>query len=138
MTVQSKDLSVMFVNQFGGKCIDPKHLHAHALKTLEEMVELCVACGAQESDIRSIVDVEIQKAKTKGEFVVPNQDPQHEPIQEEIADVSICLDVLAHHAQIDTDQAKLKKLPVLLARKFSPNKYGVLKRPDRIDPQTGE
>lgn len=136
--MESKDLSILFIKHFGGHCDHAESLRAHALKLLEEMTELCVACGAQESDILNVISTEIEKARTKNEFVKPSGVLSESAIIEEIADTSICLDIVAYHAKVNIDKAKLKKLPVLLQRKFSPNKYGVLKRPDRIDPVTGE
>lgn len=100
----------------------------HALKTLGECVELCIAAGANITEISQTVHAEIDKATNRGEF-------KHEfdfvKVCEEVADVDICLEMLCQHNIISRDKAISNKIPILDAREWEADKDGVLRRPGR-------
>lgn len=104
-------------------------LASHALKGLEEMVELCFACGADENEIIRTVTRECRKQIAK-----EGQDIDAQiHVEEEYADVMITLVVLAFYAKIyNEDQAVRRKIPILEERKWAPTKDGVLVRPERL------
>lgn len=100
--------------------------HAHALKALEEMIELCFASGATPLEIQQVMYAEVEKAKDKGENT-GKFDAAH--VAEELADTSLCLNVLALEAGIFVPDAVSAKIQVLESRKWRPDEDGVLRRP---------
>ena len=110
----------------GGKNV---RLAGHALRLLNEAVELCVAAGARPGEIHNRVVDEIAKADGRGEFRM-RVDPA--VVRAELVDVQILGDILAHHTgDVCTDTEYAAKLPVLAAREWEPDKDGALWRPGR-------
>ncbi|SRR5260221_9512849 len=109
-------------------------LAGHALRLLNEAVELCVAAGATSDEVYDRVKDELNKVYDRGVT-----DPgllgrrfKHGPeeLAEEIADVQILLNVLAHHAgHANTRPLVDAKLDVLRQRKWEVDGDGVLWRP---------
>lgn len=94
----------------GGVAYSPRK----AIRALEEVVELCIAAGANKEEISAAV----KKAFDE------NKEPNPTKVPEEVADVVIVLYGLAHldsfdlHAQVD---AKMRKNRL---RKWKPNGDG--------------
>lgn len=105
----------------GGHFADPSN---HALRLLREVVELCVASGADDGAICDHVLAEIEKAYTKNEF---GGNPASVP--EEWADCAMLLEVFAKHAGIDQHKEIRAKLDVLWGRDWQADKGGALYRP---------
>jgi hypothetical protein len=104
----------------------------HAVRMLREMIELCVAIGATENEIRDAVDREIAKAEERGQW---GGNPAE--VGDECADVAILLDVLTKRAAIDIVAVKQNKLAVLWARQWEADADGVLWRPGtKLQPGT--
>jgi NTP pyrophosphatase (non-canonical NTP hydrolase) len=106
----------------------PGHPAAHALKLLEEAVELCVASGASANAIISITKGEVDKAQQRQQF---NRGGRPNEMAEEFSDVAICLIIAAFYARVSLDEEVLRKLPVLKKRAWAPNRDGTLRRPGR-------
>lgn len=98
---------------------------AHALKALEEMVELCFASGCSDHEVVSTVAAEIGKARQKGEVT---KTLSRDKVAEELADVTVCLCVIAVEGSYDVPAAVAAKIPVLESREWSPDARGVLRR----------
>lgn len=98
----------------------------HALKLLEEVVELCFAAGASPENVMDAVGDEIRKAEKKGEVTYVDDRAK---MGEECADVAISLDVVLRECGIDLTAEVAKKIPVLETRQWSPDERGVLRRP---------
>lgn len=106
-----------------------KRLAGHALRLLHETIELCVAAGASENELRQRVDMEINKEKERGEFTLP---VEFEKVREEMADVAILHTILAHHTgSMDISGDCSSKIDVLLTRAWEADEDGVLWRPGR-------
>lgn len=105
----------------GGHFANPK---AHALKVLEECIELCVAAGAEHNEIISLAHNELMKERTRNPYEVF----QINNVEEEIADILLCLAALVIEAKIDTYAAIDSKIPIIEQRKWTPDKNGVLRR----------
>ena len=101
----------------------------HALKILEEAIELCYACGASVNEVAYVVHSETDKAVRKRE--VTNH-PHFLKAKEEIADVTILTHILATHLNTSMDVEAKKKLPILRRRAWKATGDGVLKRSDRV------
>jgi nucleoside 2-deoxyribosyltransferase len=106
------------------------HPGGHAVRMLREVVELCVAAGADSNEIMQGVQAEIRKAQERGERADQNAVPI------EWADCAICLKVFAHYAKINQHQVMREKLDVLWDRKWSASQGGALYRPGVADLQT--
>ncbi len=100
-------------------------LSDHALRLLHETVELCVASGADINEIIYVVLEECQTALNKHEF---GGSPENIP--QELADVSFLQEILAHYANINTEQAREDKFKILLERQWEADDSGVLWRPE--------
>lgn len=101
-------------------------LAGHALRLLNETVELCIATGASFDEINGRIKMELDKAVMKGHHLRA----PHESIEEEIADVLILLNVLAYHADVDDIRTLVHdKLKILRDRKWVVDDDGVLWRP---------
>lgn len=100
----------------------------HAVRLLREVIELCIAAGADWTEIADAVMAEIDKANERNEF---GGNPAAVP--GEYADCAILLKVFAHHAKINEHGAIRKKLDVLWSRAWEADASGALYRP-RIDP----
>lgn len=90
---------------------------AQSLKILDEVVELCRATGATEAEIDKVVDNAVMKE--------PGQ------VADEIADVVLCINIFAHHADIDIDEEVEHKLEVNRERDWQVDQDGVLRRKGR-------
>src|SRR5690606_8499272 len=64
MTTTQYEQVEVWRERFGGK---PIRAAADALKALEEMIELCYACGALPAEVDHIVNKETMKALNRGE-----------------------------------------------------------------------
>ena len=101
-----------------------KRLAGHALRLLNETIELCVTAGATHHEILKVADDECAKAVNRDEFGGdPNELPQ------EFADVSFLQEIFAHYANVDISQAREDKFKILLDRKWRADDDGVLWRP---------
>lgn len=110
----------------GGNFSNPS---GHAIRMLREVVELCVATGADFDEIMQAVQAEIQKAKDHGEGF------DAIGMTHEWADVGILLKVFENYAKIDGHGAMRSKLEILWNRKWSAAKSGALYRPGHV-PET--
>lgn len=110
----------------GGKNV---RLAGHALRLLNEAVELCVAAGATADEIRDRVAAEMVKATGRGEF---NQPVELDNVRAELVDVQILGDVLAHWTGgADTEAERAAKIAVLHGREWEADGDGALWRPGR-------
>lgn len=89
-----------------------------SLRALEEMVELCLACGATERDVRAAVVRELEKKGAAG----PDRRP--DKIPSEAADVVIVLYGVAGINGFDLHKAVDAKMRVNRARKWNLNGDG--------------
>lgn len=107
---------------FGG------HPSGHALRLLREVVELCVACGADRARIQKAILEELDKATMRGELGTYTE----EGMAEEVADCEILLTVFKHYFFYDQEQeevAIMRKLGICKERKWEADLDGVLWRP---------
>lgn len=100
---------------------------SHALRLLGECMELCISLGAQPSELRDVIEYEINKAENRGEF----DRIKIRAVPGEFADVSFLFKLLAHYTDIDVALAEEEKFPILLHRKWEPDTNGVLWRPGK-------
>lgn len=108
-------------------------LAGHALRLLNEAVELCVACGASADEIGARVASEIAKAAGRKEFGHSVID--YDEVREELVDVQFLSEVLAHHTgDVDLCIERDKKLDVLWERKWRVDRDGCLWREAPIPP----
>jgi nucleoside 2-deoxyribosyltransferase len=98
----------------------------HAVRLLREVVELCVAAGADINEITRAVQAEIRKAQDRGERADPRAVPS------EWADCAILLKVFAHYAGIREHVEIRNKLDILWERQWGAANSGALYRPDQI------
>lgn len=96
---------------------------SHAVRLLREAVELCVASGAYQGEIREAVNAEINKAILRGEGF------DEAAIKEEWADCEILLRAFKHLAKIDEHSEIRKKVDVLWGRRWQADEGGALYRP---------
>lgn len=103
----------------------PKSPAADALKTLEEVVEMCFACGATQNQIGDVVANEIFKALKRNEnYGIYNPSSA----ASEFGDVVVCLTVLAQKYGF-TEADVEATLDRIAERQWTPDKDGVLRRP---------
>ena len=108
----------------GGKNV---RLAGHALRLLNEAVELCVASGASADEIGSRVAAEIAKLAERGEFKLP---VDFSTVRDELSDVTILGDVLASYTgSVDLTPERERKIIILHERKWEADRDGVLWRP---------
>lgn len=98
----------------------------HALKILEEVIELCYASGAHPGEIYNVFQAETEKARTREEI---KQVPHMPRMQDEAADVTITVAAFVIANNIDIQDAFRKKVPILESRTWTPDNDGVLRRP---------
>lgn len=100
----------------------------HAVRILREVVELCVASGATELEIRRAVSAELYKASTRDEF-----SKEHTPgeVLEEFVDVRMLMAVFKRYFIIprDLESMEWQKLAICRQRQWEPDADGVLWRP---------
>lgn len=133
MTDHSTEI-LLWHDKFGGSCVHPRHLFAHALRLLNETVELCIACGAEPSEIVKVVFNEIAKAGEKKEIILDRNaltnnswnNVQVPKIEKEAADVVILLDILESYGGFNIHNAVREKLYILYERKWEADEHGVL------------
>jgi hypothetical protein len=101
---------------------------AHAVRMLRECVELCVASGATELEIKMAVRRECEKASQRHEFI---QSTQYSHILEEFIDVKILSMVFRTYFLNfgDIENEMFRKMSVLRQRQWTPDADGVLWRP---------
>ena len=103
----------------------------HALRLLCEVVELCIAAGAQPAELTETVQSEMVKATSKGEWLGEDDLINFFTIGEEWADSAILLEVFRNYAHIDGDTEVEDKHQVLLGRDWEVDRDGVLWRPGK-------
>lgn len=123
----AKDVRQWHVSQ-GGHC---GRLAGHALKLLEEAVELAVVAGAGRREIEDVVAFEIDKARSRAEFVAPGVPVPKGKVLDELADVALLVDLLEMHLGGWLEDAKRRKVVVLGQREWLVDPDGVLYRPGR-------
>lgn len=99
----------------------------HAVRLLREVVELCIATGADPEEIGKAMLSELRKATDRNEI---GGNPKAVP--SEWADVAILLKVFEHYAKIDGHQVMRDKLDVLWGRRWGAANSGALYRPDQV------
>ncbi len=112
----------------GGKNV---RLAGHALRLLNEAVELCLAAGASQTEIRTVVVDKIieEAAKPHSESSVVDS----VAVREEAADVVILATIVGlHTGDPDLGPDVQKKISVLWQRQWAADQDGVLWRPDRL------
>lgn len=97
----------------------------HALKVLEECVELCFAMGCEAKHVEATVEKEIAKALKKGEITGAFNSTS---TAEELADISLCLGVVSLECGFFVPSYVDQKIRVLSQRLYKPDKDGVLRR----------
>lgn len=102
-----------------------KAIAGHALKALEEMIELCFACGARIDEV-----CKVTARQCDAQVANPNTS---EDISEEAFDTLACLAVLTHQFNIRIQAAGYAKLKVLREREWGVTTDGVLLRPERLE-----
>lgn len=95
----------------------------HAVRLLREVVELCVAAGADINEITRAVQSEIRKAQDRGERADPMAVPS------EWSDCAILLKVFAQYAGISEHVEVRNKLDILWERRWGAANSGALYRP---------
>jgi hypothetical protein len=99
----------------------------HALRILREMVELCVASGATEGEIKMAVRRECDKANDRREF---SQIPTYHKALEEFVDVRLLMTVYRNyfipHGSLENEMRR--KLDVCSGRDWQADADGVLWR----------
>ncbi len=101
---------------------------AHALRMLRECVELCVASGATEAEIKMSVRRECDKATERGDYTTTHSLRE---VTEEFVDVGL-LGVVFRNYFIPTytlENEIRRKLDVCKGREWEPDADGVLWRP---------
>lgn len=98
----------------------------HATRLLREVVELCVAAGADFNEITQAVQSEIRKAQDRGERADPRAVPS------EWSDCAILLKVFAHYARIREHVEIRNKLDILWVRQWGAANSGALYRPSQV------
>lgn len=102
-------------------------LAGHALRLLNEAVELCVTAGASADEIGSRVSAEIAKAASRGEF---EKEVTFDGVRAELVDVQFLSDVIAYHTgSLNIETERRTKLEILNERKWEADRDGVLWRP---------
>lgn len=104
----------------------------HALRLLNEVVELCIAEGASEAEMREVLVAECVKARTKGELdssISGKYQPDHAKRAEEWADCFILMEILRHYEKFDVLECVRLKVDVLHRRSWYADPDGVLWRP---------
>jgi len=128
MTTDTQRAAVAWHVGAGGRC---SRLAGHALRLLNEAVELCAAAGASPLEIETHVHAEIAKALERGEFSASGPiDPY--AVRKELVDVQILGDVLAHWTGgVDTEVLRAAKIMILHERDWEAAADGALWRPGR-------
>lgn len=101
----------------------------HALKCLEEVVELCIASGATEAQIDQVINTELNKASKRGEIGKVSQ----EKMAEEAGDSTVTLAAFAIHFGLNMHSVIGMILDKLAGRTWAPDEGGVLRRPRTDD-----
>lgn len=100
----------------------------HALRILREVVELCIASGAQVYELEDALYAEVAKALDRKEFM-----KTHTPAEvlEEFVDVRMLMTVFKRYFIIprDLEAMEWSKLEVCRKRQWQPDADGVLWRP---------
>lgn len=99
---------------------------SHALRLLREVIELCVAAGASQPELRAVVDEEVAKEYGRDAF---GSNP--DAMAEEWADCALLLDVFRSYAGIDAYSQVRKKLDACWNREWEPDAGGALYRPGK-------
>jgi len=110
-----------FHSAMGGHFARPA---SHALRLLREVVELCVAAGASQNELLTVVHQEVIKEYSRDAFA-SNMDK----VPEEWADCALLLEVFRSYAGIDAQMVVRKKLDVCWEREWHPDEGGALYRP---------
>lgn len=102
-------------------------LAGHAIRAMHEMVELCIACGANGEMIIDAVRQELRR------------DHHNSDVREELADVSLCLDIIDVYSSPMRELYwdRQAKMEINDHRKFEADENGVLWRPGHGRPGYG-
>jgi len=87
------------------------------LRLLEEVVELCLAAGADPGDVIDLVHREV------GEEVTPNPQPL-DKVKGELADCQVVLHVIAHRLGVDLQAEEDSKMKINRSRRWKPRGDG--------------
>lgn len=112
-------------DSFGGHYTNPAE---HALKTLQEAVELALHSGAKSDEISEVVYQECCSQMAKPDWK-PGYDKAK--VQEEIADVCICVEKHRTFEKMDLNDVVDRKIDVLFERSWDVTPGGVLVRQGR-------
>lgn len=105
-------------------------LAGHALRLLNEAVELCIAAGAGADEIKDRVKAELWKAFERAEIHKPVDEAK---VRAELADVQVCTDVLANYTgNVDLTKEREHKLVILKERQWEADSDGALWRPGMV------
>lgn len=119
-----KEEVIQWTDDVGGHCNAAADSRYHALRLLNETVELCIAAGASGTDIFECVGSEINKEISKHGVLTASP----ESIPDEMADVAILIEIFAHHTNTSIDDAVANKLKILYTREWKVDEHGVIWR----------
>lgn len=100
---------------------------AHAMKLLEEAVELCFAMGSTIDGVRRTVEQEIAKAVYQ-QCVHPGRYDRQETFVE-LGDVAVCCAVVSYHSRLQVPAAVDACIERVQSREWAADSSGVLRRP---------
>lgn len=121
LTLDDTLLKVVSWHKKNGGGVINENLAPHALRLLNEVVELCLACGAKPWEIQYTAAEEIKKQLARG--IEMSMD-----VGDEIADVQILTAILAYYARKNLREECEHKLDILHTRKWKADEHGVLWR----------
>ncbi len=124
MKKKLKEEVIQWTDDVGGHCNVNADSKYHALRLLNETVELCFAAGATENDVYQTIENEVSKEISKNGEIKPSP----ETISDEVADVAILIEIFAHHTNTSIDDAVADKLKILYNREWKTDEYGVIWR----------
>lgn len=108
-----------------GNAVHPKYA---ALKALEEVVELCIASGADYKAIMRTVESETQKADVRSDWRIA-EPPRGEELKMELGDSFACLIVVALRNSISIREVIDMCIARIERREWAPDRFGILRRP---------
>lgn len=111
---------------FGGHYTNPAE---HALKTLQEAVELALHSGATPRQVHDVVLNESANQVAKPDFRFGQY--EKDKVHEEIADLAICVEKHRNSEGMDLERTVDKKIDVLFTREWEVTPGGVLVRKGR-------
>jgi NTP pyrophosphatase (non-canonical NTP hydrolase) len=100
---------------------------ALALKTLEEVVELAFAAGANATQVSIVVAQEIHKANERGYANPKTHD--FEDMHVEVGDVAVSFACFLHYTNVNVVNAISDGADRIDGRTWTPDENGILRRP---------